>query len=178
METYIQNKGQYQTSVNGNIIDNTHWKMAYDGNELDLEAERNDEAIYMKLNNDDILKLLEVPAYHKTITQRLNDDLNSNKMIDVRPIIVEELEDILSHTDKSNESTESSKHSKSEHSKVSRKSKASRKSTKKNGLGRRSGPNRGKRSSSSSSSTKRRSNSKSNKPKPEGPKPDYLQTIY
>ena len=174
METYIQNKGQYQTSVNGNIIDNTHWNMAYDGNELDLEAERNDEAIYMKLNNDDILKLLEVPAYHKTITQRLNDDLNSNKMIDVRPIIVEELEDMLSHTDKSNDS-DSIKHSKSEHSKVSRKSKASRKSTKKNGLGRRSGTNRGKRSSSS---TKRRTNSKSNKPKPEGPKPDYLQTIY
>ena len=178
MESYIQNKGQYQTSVNGNIIDNTHWNMEYDGHELDLEAERNDEAIYMKLNNDDILKLLEVPAYHKTITQRLNDDLNSNKMIDVRPIIVEELEDMLSHTDKSNDS-DSSKHSKSEHSKVSRKSKASRKSTKKNGLGRRSGPNRGKRSSSSSSSsTKRRTNSKSNKPKPEGPKPDYLQTIY
>jgi hypothetical protein len=172
METYIQNKGQYQTSVNGNIIDNTHWNMAYDGNELDLEAERNDEAIYMKLNNDDILKLLEVPAYHKTITQRLNDDLNSNKMIDVRPIIVEELEDMLSHTDKSNDS-DSSKHSKSEHSKVSRKSKASRKSTKKNGRG----TNRGKRSSSSST-TKRRTNSKSNKPKPEGPKPDYLQTIY
>ena len=169
MDTYIQNKGQYQTSVNGNIIDNTQWNMAYDGNELDLEAERNDEAIYMKLNNDDILKLLEVPAYHKTITQRLNDDLNSNKMIDVRPIIVEELEDMLSHTDKSNDS---SKHSKSEHSKVSKKSKASRKSTKKRG------PNRGKRSSSSTSSTKRRSNSKSNKPKPEGPKPDYLQTIY
>jgi len=169
MESYIQNKGQYQTSVNGNIIDNTHWNMAYDGNELDLEAERNDEAIYMKLNNDDILKLLEVPAYHKTITQRLNDDLNSNNKMDVRPIIVEELEDMLSHTDKSNESNESSKHGK--HGKP-KKSKASRKSTKKNG--RSHSPNRGKRSS------KRRSkrNSKSNKPKPEGPKPDYLQTIY
>jgi len=164
MESYIQNKGQYQTSVNGNIIDNTHWNMAYDGNELDLEAERNDEAIYMKLNNDDILKLLEVPAYHKTITQRLNDDLNSNNKMDVRPIIVEELEDMLSHKDKSYDS-DSSKHSKSEHSKVSRKS------TKKNGRSR--SPNSGKRSSSSS---KRRS--KSNKPKPEGPKPDYLQTIY
>lgn len=168
MESYIQNKGQYQTSVNGNIIDNTHWNMAYDGNELDLEAERNDEAIYMKLNNDDILKLLEVPAYHKTITQRLNDDLNSNNKMDVRPIIVEELEDMLSHTDKS---TESSKHGKP------KKSKASRKSTKKNGRSR--SPNSGKRSSSSSSSKRRsKRNSKSNKPKPEGPKPDYLQTIY
>lgn len=169
MESYIQNKGQYQTRVNGNIIDNTHWNMAYDGNELDLEAERNDEAIYMKLNNDDILKLLEVPAYHKTITQRLNDDLNSNNKMDVRPIIVEELEDMLSHTDKSNDS---SKHSKSEHSKVSKKSKASRKSTKKNGRSR--SHNSGKRSTKNKS----KRNSKSNKPKPEGPKPDYLQTIY
>jgi len=174
MESYIQNKGQYQTSVNGNIIDNTHWNMAYDGNELDLEAERNDEAIYMKLNNDDILKLLEVPAYHKTITQRLNDDLNSNNKMDVRPIIVEELEDMLSHTDKSTESTESSKHGKPSKPK---KSKAARKSTKKNGRSR--SPNSGKRSSSSSSSKRRsKRNSKSNKPKPEGPKPDYLQTIY
>ena len=171
MESYIQNKGQYQTSVNGNIIDNTHWNMAYDGNELDLEAERNDEAIYMKLNNDDILKLLEVPAYHKTITQRLNDDLNSNNKMDVRPIIVAELEDMLSHTDKSNESTESSKHGKHGKHGKPKKSKACRKSTKKNGRSR--SPNSGKRSSSSS---KRRS--KSNKPKPEGPKPDYLQTIY
>jgi hypothetical protein len=169
MESYIQNKGQYQTSVNGNIIDNTRWNMAYDGNELDLEAERNDEAIYMKLNNDDILKLLEVPAYHKTITQRLNDDLNSNNKMDVRPIIVEELEDMLSHTDKSNGSNESSKHGKP------KKSKASRKSTKKHG--RSHSPTRGKRSSSSSKRRSKR-NSKSNKPKPEGPKPDYLQTIY
>ncbi len=172
MESYIQNKGQYQTSVNGNIIDNTHWNMKYDGHELDLEAERNDEAIYMKLNNDDILKLLEVPAYHKTITQRLNDDLNSNNKMDVRPIIVEELEDMLSHTDESNESTGSSKHGKPSKPK---KSKASRKSTKKHG--RSHSPTRGKRSSSSSKRRSKR-NSKSNKPKPEGPKPDYLQTIY
>jgi len=168
MESYIQNKGQYQTSVNGNIIDNTHWNMAYDGNELDLEAERNDEAIYMKLNNDDILKLLEVPAYHKTITQRLNDDLNSNNKIDVRPIIVEELEDMLSHTDKSNDSNESSKHGKS------KKSKESRKSTKKNGRS----PNSGKRSSTNRRKRSTKNRSKSNKPKLEGPKPDYLQTIY
>ena len=167
MESYIQNKGQYQTSVNGNIIDNTHWNIEYDGHELDLEAERNDEAIYMKLNNDDILKLLEVPAYHKTITQRLNDDLHSNKAMDVRPIIVEKLEDMISHTDKSNDS---SKHGKS------KKSKMSRKSTKKNSRSR--SPNSGKRSTKRRTNSKPNRNSKSNKPKPEGPKPDYLQTIY
>ena len=49
-ETYIQNKGQYQTSINGKVVDNTKWKVAYDGDELDLEAKRNNEAVYMKLD--------------------------------------------------------------------------------------------------------------------------------
>ena len=91
-ESYIQNKGQYQTSVNGNIVDNTKWNMIYDGNDLDLEAKRNDEAIYMKLNNDELLKLLEIPAYHKSIDQRLEDDLHQSNTMDVRPIIIEEIE--------------------------------------------------------------------------------------
>ena len=29
-ENYIQNKGHYQTSVNGNVIDTTKWNMTYD----------------------------------------------------------------------------------------------------------------------------------------------------
>ena len=61
METYIQNKGQYQTSVNGNIIDNTHWNMAYDGNELDLEAERNDIKIGHERLMNRKLKTLVLP---------------------------------------------------------------------------------------------------------------------
>ena len=55
MESYIQNYGQYNTIVDGNIIDETKWNMVYDGDVLDLEARHNDEAIYMNLNNDEII---------------------------------------------------------------------------------------------------------------------------
>jgi len=96
METYIQNKGQYQTSVNGDVIDNTKWNMVYDGDELDLEAKRNNEAVYMKLNNDDIMKLLEVPSYHKPIRERLEFDLQPENQIEIRPIIMEELKQLSS----------------------------------------------------------------------------------
>ena len=95
-DVYMEIDGKYQVRVNGDTVDNAIMNVKYNGNELDLEAKRNDEAVYMKLNNDDILKLLEVPAYHKTISQRLRDDLNDNN-IDVCPIIIEELENILSN---------------------------------------------------------------------------------
>ena len=64
MESYIQNYGQYNTIVDGNIIDETKWNMVYDGDVLDLEARHNDEAIYMNLNNDEIMKLLEESQGH------------------------------------------------------------------------------------------------------------------
>ena len=83
LDTHIQNTGQYQTMINGNVIDKTKWSLAYDGDELDLEAKHNDEAVYMKLNKDELLKLFEVPAYHKTIGQRLEDNLAEKNDIDI-----------------------------------------------------------------------------------------------
>ena len=60
MESYIQTYGQYKTIVDGNIIDNAKWNMVYDGDVLDLEATKNDESIYMQLNNEEIMKLFEI----------------------------------------------------------------------------------------------------------------------
>jgi hypothetical protein len=94
-DTYIQNTGQYQTMLNGNIVDKTNWSVAYDGDELNLEASQNDEAIYMKLNADELMKLFELPAYHEPIDKRLEDNLREETEIDVRPIIIEEIENIL-----------------------------------------------------------------------------------
>ena len=96
MESYIQNKGQYETSINGDVIDNTKWNMVYDGEELDLEAKRNNETVYMKLSNSDIMKLFEVPSYHTPIRERLEYDLHHENQIDIRPIIMEELKQMTS----------------------------------------------------------------------------------
>ena len=168
METYIQNKGQYQTSINGNVVENTKWKMDYDGDELDLEAKRNNEAVYMKLNNEDIMKLLEVPSYHKPIRERLEFDLQPENKIDIRPIIMEELRQISGP----NQLKHSKKPKKARKTKKAKKAKKASKSS------------RGESKSKSKSKSKKHSRSKNkNKSKEEPHKvsavtPDFLKTIY
>ena len=165
LDTHIQNTGQYQTRINGNVIDETKWAIAYDGDELDLEAKRNDEAVYMKLNKDEILKLFEVPAYHKTIQQRLEDNLMNENDIDIRPIIIEEIEKLIPRTNanrkkktrrKTNKSR--SKHDKKHNNNNNSNSKKHSKSKKHNTS-----------KKHSKSITKERHNTVT---------PDYLKTIY
>jgi hypothetical protein len=162
MESYIQNKGQYQTSINGDVIDNTKWNMVYDGDELDLEAERNNEAIYMKLNNNDIMKLLEVPSHHKPIRERLEFDLQPENQIDIRPIIMEELEQM------------SSPH----HVVKKRKARKTRKA-KQHSKGKHHSHSKSKRHSHSRSKSTSKSTSKSMaKHHNKSVTPDFMKTIY
>jgi hypothetical protein len=168
-DMYIQNIGQYKTAINGNIIDNGKWSLDYDGNQLNLEAKNNDKAVYMNLNNDEILKLFEVPAYHKTIDNRLQDILNldDEKDIDVEPIIIEEIETIVPHKKKSTR-----KHKSKHTSKSKGKSKSKSKSKGKSKSVRRSVMRSVMRSDSKSK--------KNTHPKTHHDTitPDYLKTIY
>lgn len=169
MESYIQNKGQYQTSINGDVIDNTKWNVVYDGDELDLEAKRNNEAVYMKLNNDDIMKLLEVPSYHKPIRERLEFDLQPENKIDIRPIIMEELRQISG--------PKQSKHPK--HPKHINKAKKVRKTKKAKKASKSSrGESKSKSKSKKHSRSKHKSNNKEEHHKVSAVTPDYLKTIY
>jgi len=90
MESYIQIDGQYKSIIDGNIIDNAKWNMHYDGNNLDLEANTNDQALYMSLNNEEILKLFEIHSSNYSIHERLENDLHNN--IQVQPIIMEDIQ--------------------------------------------------------------------------------------
>jgi len=166
-ETYIQNKGQYQTSINGKVVDNTKWKVAYDGDELDLEAKRNNEAVYMKLNNEDIMKLLEVPSYHKPIRERLEFDLQPENKIDIRPIIMEELRQISGP--KQSKQSNQPKHIKKP--KKARKTKKAKKDSK-------SSRGKSKSKSKKHSRSKHHSRSKNEHHKVSTVTPDYLKTIY
>ena len=170
-ETYIQNKGQYQTSINGNVVDNTKWNVVYDGDELDLEAKRNNEAVYMKLNNEDIMKLLEVPSYHKPIRERLEFDLQPENKIDIRPIIMEELRQISgpNHPNQSKQSKQS-KH-------IAKKPKKARK-TKKAKKDSKSSRGKSKSKKHSRSKSKHHSRSKHEHHKVSTVTPDFLKTIY
>ena len=89
MDSYLQNYGQTKTVVNGNIIDDVKWNATYDGNIVNLEAKRNNDSIYVQMNNDDIMKLFELPAHNTTIDKRLEQDLLEPVII--RPIIMEEI---------------------------------------------------------------------------------------
>ena len=162
METYIQNKGQYQTSINGNVIENTKWKMDYDGDELDLEAKRNNESIYMKLSNADIMKLFEVPSYHKPIRERLEFDLQPENKIDIRPIIMEELRQISGP----NQLKHSKKPKKARKTKKAKKAKKDSKSS------------RGESKSKKHSRSKNKNKSKEEPHKVSAVTPDFLKTIY
>ena len=164
METYIQNKGQYQTSINGNVIENTKWKMDYDGDELDLEAKRNNESIYMKLSNSDIMKLFEVPSYHKPIRERLEFDLQPENKIDIRPIIMEELRQISGP----NQLKHSKKPKKARKTKKVKKAKKDSKSSR----------GESKSKSKKHSRSKNKSKSKEEHHKVSAVTPDFLKTIY
>ena len=164
METYIQNKGQYQTSINGNVIENTKWKMDYDGDELDLEAKRNNESIYMKLSNADIMKLFEVPSYHKPIRERLEFDLQPENKIDIRPIIMEELR----HISGPNQTTHLKKPKKARKTKKAKKAKKDSKSSR----------GESKSKSKKHSRSKNKSKSKEEHHKVSAVTPDFLKTIY
>lgn len=113
--SYIQSYGQYKTLVDGNIIDNAKWNMVYDGDILDLEAQKNNESLYVQLTNEEIMKLFQIPASHHTISDRLEQDLHDS--IKVQPIIMEKLdiEPIKQHhkKHKSRKSKSKPKHSKS-----------------------------------------------------------------
>jgi len=162
METYIQNKGQYQTSINGNVIENTKWKMDYDGDELDLEAKRNNESIYMKLSNADIMKLFEVPSYHKPIRERLEFDLQPENKIDIRPIIMEELRQISGPK-------QSTHIKKPKNARKTKKAKNAKKASK---------SSRGESKSKKHSRSKHKSKSKEEHHKVSSVTPDFLKTIY
>ena len=115
METYIQSKGHYETNINGNVIDNSKWNVVYDGDIMNLEVNHNDEHLYMKLDNEDIMKLFELPSNNKTIDQRLHDTLNDIDNKDNLPLIIQNI--------KSTKPKKYSRKSKKSHSKnLSRKS--------------------------------------------------------
>jgi len=68
---FLENKGHYHTSVNGNVIDQAKWNVDYDGKTANLEAEKNGNIIYMKLTNDEIMKIMGTSASPYSLQDRL-----------------------------------------------------------------------------------------------------------
>lgn len=117
MDSYIQTYGQYKTVVDGNIIDDAKWNMVYDGDILDLEAQKNNESLYVQLTNEEIMKLFQIPASQHIISDRLKTDLH--EPIKAQPIIMEEIDiEPIKQLHKKNKSRKSKSKSKPTKSKT------------------------------------------------------------
>lgn len=88
MKTHIQNYGIAKTIIQSNHRKTTNalkWMGDYDGNvmNVDLNVENNGKKKEMKmtLDNDDLIKLLNIQPHHKSIDERLMEDfiINDNK---------------------------------------------------------------------------------------------------
>jgi hypothetical protein len=165
---FLENKGHYHTRVNGNVIDQAKWNVDYDGKTANLEAEKNGETVYMKLTNDDIMKLMSTDASPHSIEERLLHD--KQHMPDVSPILLK----MHYRRNKKSKSkgTKSKKHSRTKTSKSkTSKSKTSKSKTSK--------------SKTSKSKTRKQRLSKTSKSKSKSKPskfnetiPDYMRTIY
>ena len=180
-QSYIQNYGQYNTIVDGNIIDNTKWNLIYNEDGLDLEASHNDELLYIKLNNDEIINLFEIHANNKPIHERLEHHLYSNsKDTDIQPIIQEIIYDKSNHTPSKKHSrsySPSKKHTRS-HSPSKKHTRSKKHSRTHSSSNKHSHKRSRSRPQSSSKKNKHSISDKHSDSHSRSITPDYLKTIY
>lgn len=79
MTSYLTSTGKTQFYDDGDLIQNMGWDMTYDGNNLDIGTFKNGDEVYMQLNNQEIMDLLNRPTSRKTLEQRLLHDFPSKK---------------------------------------------------------------------------------------------------
>lgn len=78
MSVNIESAAIYRIAQNGNVVDEGALNAVYDGNTLDVKGFQNDESIYMRLDNNDLMKLLATPASNQSLEQRLLTDFSDS----------------------------------------------------------------------------------------------------
>jgi hypothetical protein len=78
MSVNIESAAMYRIAQNGNVVDEGALNAVYDGNTLDVKGFQNDESIYMRLDNNDLMKLLATPASNQSLEQRLLTDFSDS----------------------------------------------------------------------------------------------------
>lgn len=71
METNVKVVGFANRSINGVDIDNKGFDLEYDGNMLNLTGFSGDKLYYAKLNNEQIMNLLQIPASRMPLQERI-----------------------------------------------------------------------------------------------------------
>lgn len=84
MSINIESASMYRVAENGNVVDEGALSATYDGNTLNIEGFKNDEPIFMRLDNNDIMKLLATPASERPLEQRLLTDFTRHPTRKIR----------------------------------------------------------------------------------------------
>jgi hypothetical protein len=84
MSINIESASMYRVAENGNVVDEGALSATYDGNTLNIEGFKNDEPIFMRLDNSDIMKLLATPASDRPLEQRLLTDFTRHPTRKIR----------------------------------------------------------------------------------------------
>lgn len=71
METNVKVIGFSNKRINGKTLDSKGFDLDYDGNYLDINAFDNNRQYYTRLDNQDIMHLLNIPSSHMPLEQRI-----------------------------------------------------------------------------------------------------------
>jgi hypothetical protein len=116
MNTYIQNYGYTNTSINNNNKINSQsleWIGDYDGNIANINMKFNNnntktKLLSFQLNNQDIIDLLNIPSYNNSLEQRLVNDF-FNKQSNINNYSIAELPNLAGITNKKKTKTNKKK---------------------------------------------------------------------
>jgi len=79
MNSFLKTSADIQLIHNDKIIDESSIHALYDGKDLNIAANANENIMYMQLNNDEIMSLLAMPASHLDLEKRLKKDFVQKK---------------------------------------------------------------------------------------------------
>ena len=69
--SFLFSSGSKKTIINNNIIEDLAYKAQYDGNEGEMIFRNNDDAYYIKVDNDDLQDILGKHSDNKSIKSKL-----------------------------------------------------------------------------------------------------------
>ena len=77
--SFLFSSGSKKTVINNNIIEDLAYKAQYDGNEGEIIFRNNNDAYYIKVDNDDIRDILGKHSDNKSIKSKLENLLPQKK---------------------------------------------------------------------------------------------------
>jgi hypothetical protein len=103
LDTFIKNKGITKTIIhknNKNYYNEVNWDADYDGEKatlsLDIDDNGRKEHVEMKMNDDELAELLNIPSENSSLDKRLyNDFLSKRPKIENKMIAIEMPKDSL-----------------------------------------------------------------------------------